>query len=162
MTIRQYLSLSCPTGESWRMLDALEAVGLAEAIAGLEHGLDTKIAATGYPLSTVELLKLKLASAILARPRILVLTRLFDLIEADDLASALAVLREQAFTTVIYFSNREAALGCSRFLHIEAHQQRWFDDFAEFVRARRERRSSGSDLARLRAQIGAPGKGEPA
>ena len=141
MTIRQYLSLSCPTGESWRMLDALKAVGLAEVLPGLEQGLDTKIAATGYPLSTVELLKLKLASAILARPRVLVLTRLFDLIEADDLASALAALRAQAFTTVIYFSNREAALGCDRCLHMEARQQRWFDSFADFAEARRQGRS---------------------
>lgn len=141
MTIRQYLSLSCPTGESWRMLDALKAVGLAEVLPGLEQGLDTRIAATGYPLSTVELLKLKLASAILARPRVLVLTRLFDLIEADDLATALAALREQAFTTVIYFSNRETALGCDRFLHMEAREQRWFDSFADFAEARRQRRS---------------------
>ena len=103
--------------------------------------IDTRIAATGYPLSTVELLKLKLASAILARPRVLVLTRLFDLIEADDLATALAAMREQAFTTVIYFSSREAALGCDRFLHMEARQQRWFDSFADFAEARRQGRS---------------------
>jgi putative ABC transport system ATP-binding protein len=142
MTIRQYLSLSCPTGESWRMLDALKAVGLDGILPGLEHGLDTKIAATGYPLSTVELLKLKLASAILARPRVLVLTRLFDLIEDEDLASALAALREQAFTTVVYFSNRETAIGCDRFLHMEAKAQRWFDNFADFAEARRKRRST--------------------
>ncbi|WP_086616627.1 ABC transporter transmembrane domain-containing protein [Erythrobacter tepidarius] len=146
MTIRQYLSLSCPTGESWRMLDALKAVGLDAVLPGLEQGLDTRIAATGYPLSTIELLKLKLASAILARPRVLVLTRLFDLIEAEDLARALAALRAPAYTTVIYFSNRDAALGCDRFLHIEAHQQRWFDSFAAFSEARRQRRNIAADL----------------
>ncbi|MFN3862793.1 MAG: ABC transporter transmembrane domain-containing protein [Erythrobacter sp.] len=142
MTIRQYLSLSCPTGESWRMLDALKAVGLADILPGLEQGLDTRIAATGFPLSTVELLKLKLASAMLARPRVLVLTRLFDLIEAEDLASALAALRAQAFTTVIYFSNRDAALGCDCFLLMDAREQRWFDNFAEFAEARRQRCST--------------------
>lgn len=162
MTIRQYLSLSCATGESWRMLDALEAVGLTDAIAGLDKGLDTAVAATGYPLSTVELLKLKLASAILARPRFLVLTRLFDLIETEDLARALAVLREQAFTTVVYFSARDAALGCSHFFHMEASQQLWFDDFAAFAAARQDRRSTSADTSRLRAQISTPGKGEPA
>jgi putative ABC transport system ATP-binding protein len=162
MTIRQYLSLSCATGESWRMLDALEAVGLTDAIAGLDKGLDTAVAATGYPLSTVEMLKLKLASAILARPRILVLTRLFDLIEAEDLARALAALRAQAFTTVVYFSARDAALGCSHFLHMEAGQQLWFDDFAAFAQARRERRSTAADTARLRAQVPGPSKGEQA
>jgi putative ABC transport system ATP-binding protein len=162
MTIRQYLSLSCATGESWRMLDALEAVGLTDAIAGLDKGLDTAVAATGYPLSTVELLKLKLASAILARPRFLVLTRLFDLIETEDLARALAAVREQGFTTVVYFSARNAPLGCSHFLHMEADQQLWFDDFAAFADAREERSSSTADTARLRAQIAAPGKGEQA
>jgi putative ABC transport system ATP-binding protein len=162
MTIRQYLSLSCATGESWRMLDALEAVGLTDAIAGLDKGLDTAVAATGYPLSTVELLKLKLASAILARPRFLVLTRLFDLIETEDLARALTAVREQAFTTVVYFSARNAPLGCSHFLHMEADQQLWFDDFAAFADAREERRSRTADTARLRAQIAAPGKGEQA
>jgi putative ABC transport system ATP-binding protein len=159
MTIRQYLSLSCPTGESWRMLDALQAVGLAETLPGLEKGLDTKIAATGYPLSTVELLKLKLASAILARPRVLVLTRLFDLIEAEDLARALAAVRAQGFTTVIYFSNRETAIGCDRFLHMEARRQVWFDDFAAFAAARSEARSDAANIDRLRAQIAQPPAG---
>lgn len=159
MTIRQYLSLSCPTGESWRMLDALQAVGLAETLPGLEKGLDTRIAATGYPLATSELLKLKLASAILARPRVLILTRLFDLIEADDLARALAAVRAQGFTTVIYFSNRDTALGCDRFLHIGAREQRWFDDFAAFAAARRESRAVAADPDRLRSQIGEPPAG---
>lgn len=162
MTIRQYLSLSCATGESWRMLDALEAVGLTEAIAGLDKGLDTAVAATGYPLSTVELLKLKLASAILARPRFLVLTRLFDLIGAEDLARAMAALREQAFTTVVYFSASDAPLGCTHFLHMEAGAQLWFDDFAAFARARQVRRGATADVARLRAQIAAAEGGEPA
>jgi len=162
MTIRQYLDLSCAPGEGWRILDALEAVGLAGPVAALEHGLDTRIAATGYPLSTIELLKLKLASAILARPRILVLTRLFDLIEEADLARALAALRQQAFTTVIYFSEREAALGCDRFLHMEARQQRWFDDFAAFSAARAVSRSPGPDAARLRSPVATPGAGDPA
>jgi putative ABC transport system ATP-binding protein len=108
------------------------------------------------------MLKLKLASAILARPRILVLTRLFDLIEAEDLARALAALRAQAFTTVVYFSARDAALGCSHFLHMEAGQQLWFDDFAAFAQARRERRSTAADTARLRAQVPGPRKGEQA
>ena len=159
MTIRQYLSLSCATGESWRMLDALEAVGLTETIAGLDKGLDTAVAATGYPLSTVELLKLKLASAILARPRVLILTRLFDLIEADDLARTLAAVREQGFTTVIYFSNRDTALGCDRFLHIGARSQRWFDNFAAFAAARRDSRAVAADPDRLRNQIGEPPAG---
>ncbi|WP_296717199.1 ABC transporter ATP-binding protein [Erythrobacter sp.] len=159
MTIRQYLGLSCAAGESWRMLDALEAVGVAEAVAGLEHGLDTKIAATGYPLSTIELLKLKLASAILARPRVLVLTRLFDLIEEEHLTHALDAIRAGAYTTVVYFSARDAALGCDTFLHMEADRQTWFDNFTDFTKARRDSRVARADVERLQAQVAAPGSG---
>ena len=79
-------------------LDALEAVGtcLGNCRAG-KGGWIPRSRPTGYPLSTIELLQLKLASAILAKPRVLVLTRLFDLIEADYLARALDALARTGF-----------------------------------------------------------------
>ncbi len=149
MTVREYLGLSCDTGEGWRIVDALEAVGLASTIAGLDKGLDTKIAVTGYPLSTIELLSLKLASALLAKPRILILTRLFDLIDEEDLTRTLAALRDNGNTTVIYFSERERDPGCDTFLHMAARRQTFFDDFAAFKRARKENRQRGPDPRRL-------------
>jgi putative ABC transport system ATP-binding protein len=107
-------------------------VGLADTISTFEKGLDTPIAATGYPLSAVELQQLKLANALLEAPRILVLSRLFDLLDPEPLQRAIAALREQAYSTVIYFSNRRIDLGFDRFLYLEAHQQRYFDNFDDF------------------------------
>lgn len=135
MTIREYLALSCPDTAPQRMIGALETVGLAETIATLDKGLDTPIAATGYPLSPVELQQLKLANALLERPRILVLSRLFDLLDPEPLARAVTELRAQAYSTVIYFSNRRIDLGFDRFLYLEAHQQRYFASFEEFSAA---------------------------
>ncbi len=132
MTIREYLALSCPDTAPQRMIGALETVGLADTIATLEKGLDTPIASTGYPLSAVELQQLKLANALLERPRILVLSRLFDLIDPEPLEAAITELRHQAYTTVIYFSNRRIDLGFDRFLYLEAGQQRFFDTFEAF------------------------------
>jgi ABC-type bacteriocin/lantibiotic exporter with double-glycine peptidase domain len=135
MTIREYLALSCPDTAPQRMLGALETVGLADTIATLEKGLDTPIASTGYPLSAVELQQLKLANALLERPRILVLSRLFDLLEPEPLSRAITELRAQAYSTVIYFSGRRIDLGFDRFLYLEADRQRYFDDFDTFCAA---------------------------
>ncbi|MGY6551449.1 MAG: ABC transporter transmembrane domain-containing protein [Erythrobacter sp.] len=149
MTVREYLSLSCEKGDSWRIIEALETAGLAATISGFEKGLDTKIAATGYPLSTVELLMLKLASALLAKPRVLVLTRLFDMVDEDDLRRTLDALRTQTSTTVIYFSERERDLGCDHYLLMTAENQTFYDDFEGFQKARRDNRPDRPDVNRL-------------
>lgn len=135
MTIREYLALSCPDTAPQRMLGALETVGLADTIATLEKGLDTPLASTGYPLSAVELQQLKLANALLEQPRILVLSRLFDLLDPEPIERAVTELRAQAYSTVIYFSNRRIDLGFDRFLYLEADRQRTFTSFDEFAAA---------------------------
>jgi ABC-type bacteriocin/lantibiotic exporter with double-glycine peptidase domain len=132
MTIREYLALSCKETAPQRMVAALETVGLADTIATFEKGLDTPLATTGYPLSAVELQQLKLANALLEQPRILVLSRLFDLLEPEPLQAAIHELRAHAFTTVIYFSNRSLDLGFDRFLFMEARRQTYFATFEQF------------------------------
>jgi ABC-type bacteriocin/lantibiotic exporter with double-glycine peptidase domain len=132
MTIREYLALSCKDTAPRRMVAALETVGLADTIATFDKGLDTPIASTGFPLSSVELQQLKLANALLERPRILVLSRLFDLLDPEPLQRAISELREQAYSTVICFSNRRIDLGFDRFLYLEANRQTYFDNFDEF------------------------------
>ncbi len=143
MTVREYLGLSCPETAPQRMVAALETVGLDETIATLPKGLDTPLASTGYPLSAVELQQLKLANALLERPRILVLSRLFDLLDPEPIARAVAELRAQAYTTVIYFSNRRADLGFDRFLYLEPARQRFFDSFDAFAAAMNQSGAKG-------------------
>ncbi len=135
MTVREYLGLSCKETASKRMVGALETVGLIDTISTFDNGLDTPFAATGWPLSSVELQQLKLANALLEQPRILVLSKLFDLIDEDNLAASITELREQAYSTVIYFSNRRIDLGFDSFLHLEAGQQRYYDGFDDFCLA---------------------------
>ncbi len=132
MTIREYLALSCKVTAPQRMVAALETVGLADTIATFDKGLDTPLASTGYPFSAVELQQLKLANALLEQPRILVLSRLFDLLDAEPLQRAINELRAKTFTTVIYFSNRDVDLGFDLFLYLEAHRQRYFRSFDDF------------------------------
>lgn len=140
MTVRDYLGLSCPDTAPNRMISALETVGLDRAISSFDKGLDTHIAATGSPLSSMELQQLKLANALLQQPRVLILSRLFDLLEEEHLSRSIAELREQAYTTVIYFSNRRIDLGFETFLYLEAEQQRYFDSFDDFCLAVNKKR----------------------
>ncbi len=135
MTIREYLGLACPDTASKRMVAALETVGLIDIVSSFDKGLDTVVSHSGWPLSTVELQQLKLANALLEQPRILVLSRLFDLLDEDNLASAIKELREQSYSTVIYFSGRRSDLGFERFLFLEEDRQRYFDNFDDYCAA---------------------------
>ncbi|XUU60804.1 ABC transporter ATP-binding protein [Erythrobacter sp. HA6-11] len=149
MTIRNYLHLAIDSSEYHRIVPALETVGLMPAISTLEKGLDTEIASTGWPLSPVELQMLKLANALLEQPRILILSRLFDLIDEDHLAAAIAEMRANRDTTVVHFSNRRIDLGFDRFLFIEASRQRYFERFEDFclaVNGKPPREASGPRL----------------
>ncbi len=157
MTIREYLALSCKETASRRMVAALETVGLADTIATFDQGLDTPLAATGFPLSAVELQQLKLANALLERPRILVLSRLFDLLDPEPLQRAIAELRKQAYSTVIYFSNRQIDLGFDRFLYLESHQQRYFNNFDDFCAAVIHKAPAAPGLERAPSNLAAGG-----
>lgn len=142
MTIRDYLRLSCEEeGHAERILPALETVGLAETIASLDNGLDTKIASTGWPLSTTETLQLKLANVLIARPRILILNQLYDLLEEEHLAASIQALRDTTNITVIYFSGRRVDLGFDAFLYMEATRQTFYDTFEDFFAATRGKKS---------------------
>ncbi len=132
MTVREYLGLSCPDTASQRMVGALETVGLIDTISSFDKGLDTPIASTGYPLSQVELQQLKLANALLEQPRVLVMSRLFDLLDEENLARTIRELRIQSYSTVIYFSGRRTDLGFDKFLYLENDRQRFFESFQDF------------------------------
>ena len=135
MTIREFLRISTEEVSSADALRAIRIVGLEPVIAKLENGLDTKIAGTGWPLSIAEAMQLKLAAAILSRPRILILSQLYDLISETCLTYALRHLQEDKEVTVIYFSNRRRDLGFDKYLYLDHGEQRMFDRFEDFHEA---------------------------
>lgn len=135
MSIREYLSISIENNDTGRIVDAIETVGLSATFANLEEGLDTQISSTGWPLSVTEVLQLKLASALIGRPRILVLGQLFDLLEEEHLAAAVDQLRNQSDTTLIYFSNRRVDLGFDTYIYFEHDKQTFYENYDDFCRA---------------------------
>ncbi|UZK68178.1 ABC transporter transmembrane domain-containing protein [Sphingomonas sp. S1-29] len=108
MSVRDYLTLAA-SGDATRVMDVVEAVGLATRVGALDDGLDTIVSNTGWPFSVGEMMALKLAAALLARPRVLVLSPLYDLLPTARVDVALASLRESG-TTVLQFTRRPQGL----------------------------------------------------
>jgi len=132
MTIREYLRLSADKVNASQILDTLKAVDLADTVAQLKEGLDTQIAVTGWPLSITETLRLKLAAALIAKPRILVIGPLYDVLPGDTVHNALDVLQKSATVTVIHFSLRPEDNEYDHFLYLGQNRQRVFTDYAQF------------------------------
>ena len=104
-SIREYLQLSAPSADTDTMLNVLNDLGLWSVISHLPDRLETQLSALGAPLQGIELLMLKLASAILCQPKILVLNQRFDHLPSRARERVMRVLEAQPFT-VLYFSGQ--------------------------------------------------------
>ncbi|MEM9401400.1 MAG: ABC transporter ATP-binding protein [Pseudomonadota bacterium] len=135
MTIREYLQLSADDAYHGRIMEAIELVGLTDAISQFDRGLDTRIAATGWPFTITESMQLKLAAAIIANPVVLVLGQLFDAIPDDALVRSFAALQEDLRTTILYFSARPRDLAFDHYLYLGQEQQAMYRDFDAFCQA---------------------------
>lgn len=129
MTIREYLLLSAEGATTERILEVVRIVGLEVTIAQLDRGLDTPIAATGWPLSITETMQLKLAAAVLAQPRVLILNQIFDVMPEARLRASLDELQQESESTVICFSSRHGDLGFDRFLSLGRQEQDLLDSY---------------------------------
>jgi putative ABC transport system ATP-binding protein len=145
-TITEYLRLANPDADPTAMIRALQLVGLEDRIAMLPDGLQTVLSSTGYPLSLGKTMQLRLAAAILAEPRILVLSPLFDMVGQQRLQAALDSFAGKR-TTIIYFSNRPEDVSLDGYLWLGRTQQAVVRDRGEFE-ALRQSQQGEADNAR--------------
>ncbi len=134
-SIREYLEFSYGAEEGDKTLEVLATVGLDGVISQLADGLDTRLAATGWPLSIMETMQLKLASAIIARPRVLVLSQIYDMMPDEYMLASFERLQASGQTTVIYFSNKHSDLHFDQFLYLGEKEQRLFDSYHQLCDA---------------------------
>jgi putative ABC transport system ATP-binding protein len=134
-SIEEYLALSNVSGDPADITAALRLVGLEDRIAMLPEAMKTVMSTTGWPLSLPKTMQLKLAAAILSRPRILVLSPLLDMVSVHRLED---VFRHFAgtSTTLIHFTNRPDDLTLDGFLWIGREKQILFKDRSAFDRLR--------------------------
>lgn len=105
-TVIEYLRMNCPDVTMSAIYDVLRDVELQQTIDELELGFDTPLGFSGLPLSATETMRLKLASALLAKPRLLVLTEYFDTLSYARRQRIMQRLCAQKNFTLMYFTNR--------------------------------------------------------
>ena len=130
-TITDYLALSAPDAGPAAMVEALKLVGLDDRIALLPDGMQTVLSSTGYPLSLGKTMQLRLAGAVLAEPRILVLSPLFDMVTRARLKAVFDHFSNSR-TTIVYFTNRPEDISLDGFLWFGRDSQRIVHSRSEF------------------------------
>ena len=139
-TIAEYLELAAPDADPAAMLRALALVGLDDRIALLPDAMQTVLSSTGYPLSLGKTMQLRLAASILAQPRILVLSPLFDMVSQQRLQAVFDHFRALS-TTIVYFSNRPEDMNLDGFLWLGRRSQRVMTSRDEFDALRQTTRT---------------------
>lgn len=142
-TVFDYLAMASPGLTQTRARDVLRVVGLEETLDGLEHGFATPLRPHGYPLSRSEVLRLKIAAALLARPGLLCITEIFDTVNRHDRTRIVEYLANQRDMTVLYFSNRRDTGAFGSYLYIGADRQLAFDSLAALVADEEQRAAAG-------------------
>lgn len=132
MSIGEYLALSGEGKTAKDINRAVNAVGLGPVIASLPNGFDTVMGGSGWPLSAVEVIELKLASALLAEPKIIVLTQLCDMVPEVVLQRAFDTFARTSRPTIVYFTNRSSNIGFERFLFLGVDEQAASSSFETF------------------------------
>ncbi|MGR8921041.1 MAG: ABC transporter ATP-binding protein [Gammaproteobacteria bacterium] len=105
-SIGEFLAIAAPEMPRAAMRDLLGVVGLDREMKALRGDLDQVLTPYGSPLTVSGVIKLKIAFALASRPKVLVLTPLFDMISKEARASIVAYLREHGETTAVVFSHR--------------------------------------------------------
>jgi ABC-type bacteriocin/lantibiotic exporter with double-glycine peptidase domain len=118
-SIKDYLRLAAPDTSTAGITDVLEQVGLSAAIESLPQGIDTLISSMGAPLLPADVLLLKLASAILAKPKLVVLNQDIDNMPRSLRSHLLNTIQQQDFS-VIYFTDKPEAGVFNGLLHCDS------------------------------------------
>ncbi len=98
--------------------EALQVVGLVEAIHDLPQGLETPLTPDGGPLSASQSLRLTIARALVGRPRLLILDSVLDAIDVQDCPGLLPHLfdRSTPWTLLVATTNPSVVGMCDRII----------------------------------------------
>ncbi|MCA9620544.1 MAG: ATP-binding cassette domain-containing protein, partial [Myxococcales bacterium] len=126
LSIGDYLRLGRNDASSETLRAALRKVSLEERVVRLPRGLDTMLLANGGPLSRTEARRLRLARALVQRPRLLIVDDLLDdlgLLEGAREALLDEVMGPHAPWTLMVSSSDPAVVSrCEQVLALEDHR----------------------------------------
>jgi len=110
-TIAENVHLDRVEVDSTDVHDSLRQAGLLDDVFLLPNGLESRLTATGSPLTETQLRRLVLARAIAGRPRLLIIDTLLDAFPDDQALDLLSTLTGEGTSwTFIVFSGRRGIL----------------------------------------------------
>lgn len=121
-TLAENVHLERPDVSTNDVRDALEQVGLHDAVMRLPSGLDTKLDGNSYPLTSSQARRLMLARAIVGRPRLLLVDGLLDPFPDGDAEQMMHLLTaaDQPWTLVVVTGRAAILEQCQRVLDLDA------------------------------------------
>lgn len=122
MTVREFLELYIRPQGKYSRQQALSLLRLDDEIAHLTDGMDTMLSRGAWPLSQPQAIRLKLASALLSEPSVLLLEDIVDAVDPDIMDDFLSAM-QQLNTTVLYFTKRQDIGKFDYNLNLEAEEQ---------------------------------------
>jgi putative ABC transport system ATP-binding protein len=133
-SILDYLKMDAPHATSVEIDAALELVEMDKIVTHLPEGFNTMLMAHGAPLTAAQTLRLKLASAILARPHVLILNECFDMISYARRIRIMERLCNKPDVTLLYCSNLRGMNFFDEYLILQRHSQDYvpYDSFIQY------------------------------
>lgn len=122
ISVRELLNLYIRPEASRSRQQALALLKLDEEVARLPNGIDTVLSQDAWPLSHPQAIRLKLTTALLAEPSLVVLEDIVDAVDPeimDDFLSAMQAIG----TTVLYFTRRQDIRKFDYMLDLLSHEQ---------------------------------------
>ena len=121
-TLAENVHLERPDVSTNDVRDALEQVGLLDAVLRLPDGLDTKLVGSGHPLTPSQTRKLMLARAIVGRPRLLLVDGLLDALPDGDAEQLMHLLisADQPWTLIVVTGRAALVEKCGRVFDLDA------------------------------------------
>ena len=103
-----------------RVREVLKAVGLWDDIHELTHGMETKLKTDGFPLSRHQSMRLMVARALAARPRMIVIDGLLDMLPSSELEAVWSAINDvcRPCTMVVVTNNETLAGLCDKSVEI--------------------------------------------
>jgi putative ABC transport system ATP-binding protein len=133
-SVLEYLTMNAPDASMAQVRAVLEVVELENVINALENKMDSMLINSGEPLNYSETLRLKLASALLSKPSMLVLNELFDVISYLKRQRIFTRICKEYNLTLLYFSNRKDLDMFDQYLFVD-HQKQEYVESLEALRS---------------------------
>jgi len=122
MTVREFLDLYVRPNAKYSRQQALSLLRLDDEIAHLPDGMNTTLSRGAWPLSQPQAIRLKLASALLSEPSVLVLEDIVDAVDPDIMDDFLSTI-QKLNTTVLYYTKRQDIGTFDYILNLEDRKQ---------------------------------------